>query len=122
MRTTTQLASSAVSARIYDLAWYAAAPVIRSWAEHNRFSTYGQGEVFLSGINGVSSCMRARMSTSEKALADVVYRLGQFAKMVVEAKEGSAAQIGMIAAGKALRSIGAGVAAEKIYRAIMRGF
>lgn len=66
--------------------------------------------------------MRARMSTSEKALADVVYRLGQFAKMVVDAKDGSAAKIGMIAAGKALRSIGAGVAAEKIYRAIMRGF
>lgn len=122
MRTTTQLAPSAVSARIYDLAWYAVAPIIRSWAEHNHVSTYGQGEVFLSGINGVSSCMRARMSTSEKALADVVYRLGQFAKMVVDAKEGSAAKIGMIAAGKALRSIGAGVAAEKIYRAIMRGF
>ena len=122
MRTTTQLASSAVSARIYDLAWYAVAPVIRSWAEHSRVSTYGQGEVFLSGINGVSSCMRARMSTSEKALADVVYRLGQFAKMVADAKQGSATRIGMIAAGKALRKLGAGVGAEKIYLATMRGF
>lgn len=122
MCTTENLAPSAVSARIYDLAWYAAAPTIKIWAEKHVISTYGQSEVFLAGINGAESCMRHRMSTREKALADVVYRLGQFAKMVADAKEGSVAQLGMIAAGKALRSIGAGVAAEKIYRAIMRGF
>lgn len=121
MRTTTQLAPSAVSARIYDLAWYATAPVIRSWAEYNHVSTYGQGEVFLSGINGVSSCMRARMSTSEKALADVVYRLGQFAQMVTDSRNSQGAWIGMVAAGKALRHLGAGKAAEKIYLS-MRGF
>lgn len=122
MRNTEHLANSAISARIFDLAWYAAAPTIKMWAENNVVSTYGQSEVFLAGINGAESCMRHRMSTREQALADVVYRLGQFAKMVADAKQGSATRIGMIAAGKALRKLGAGVGAEKIYLATMREF
>ena len=119
MRNTTT--HSERSAIIFDLAWYAARPVVSFWASHAGISTYGQSEVFLAGVNGVESCMRHRMSVAEKKLADVVYRLGQFAQMVTDSRNSQGAWIGMVAAGKALRHLGAGKAAEKIYLA-MRGF
>lgn len=121
MRNTTTIRASERSAAIYDAAWYAARPVICFWAERAVISTYGQSEVFLAGINGAESCMRHRMSSAEKKLADVVYRLGQFAQMVASSRESQGAWIGMVAAGKALRQLGAGKAAEKIYLS-MRSF
>lgn len=121
MRNTTTTRASERSALIFDRAWYAARPVISFWAERAVISTYGQSEVFLAGINGTESCMRHRMSTAEKKLADIVYRLGQFAQMVADSRGSHGAWIVMVAAGKALRQLGAGKAAEKIYLA-MRGF
>ena len=122
MRNTTTYRVSERAGRLYDLSWYAVRPVITSWAEKAHISTYGQAEVFLAGINGAESAMRCRMSVGEKRLADIVYRLGQFAQMVSASGESPAARIGMIAAGRSLRQLGAGSAAEKIYLAARKGF
>lgn len=85
-----------------------------AWDLH--VSTYGQSEVFLAGINGTDSTMRHRMSRRELQLANLSYRLGQFATLVQQSNTDPGAYIAAVAAGAALRQIGLYGAAKTIWR------
>lgn len=107
---------SAAGASLYQKTYWAIRGYLAEAAWDLHVSTFGQSEVFLAGINGAESSMRHRMSGNELVLADMAYRLGQFAWLVEQSNTNPAAYIAAVAAGAALRQMGHYGAAKALWR------
>jgi len=110
------LSRSAAGAVVFQKTYWSIKGHLAEAAWDLHVSTYGQSEVFLAGINGADSTMRQRMIGRELTLANLSYRLGQFASLVQQSNTDPGAYIAAVAAGSALRQMGLYDAAKAIWR------